>query len=377
MTHLLALWNPSYANDPLEAHLSVLHERIRRWHDKEIPDDDVGVWWGLIRSPNRLEPLPHLAELEALAEAIDADPDTERHLYLTDYRSLVVGELQEIAFVRPDAGEPVPAYYAEGDHRCDAWLRLGDLRTLVRDDLPGVIEALRALRNVRYHDKPVSLYGGMVQLPLIVRRDDAQTWFSDADTAPLDGKLWAEFDREHGSAIARMSGELRDNLLGSVTWERLHPTSRAFVATAEAEWRDRAGDPAHDPSAVLVGFAKVVELEANRALQRVLAKVPQELGRANIDGATVELAGGRALTLGQLAHVLEHEPALGEAIYRLGGDADWFATEWPPQLAEWARVRNAASHTGTVKKARARQLRDRLLGVGCAAVLGMLVGVGR
>jgi hypothetical protein len=35
-----------------------------------------------------------------------------------------------------------------------------------------VIEALGRLRNTRDRDRPVSLYGGMVELPLIATRDD-------------------------------------------------------------------------------------------------------------------------------------------------------------------------------------------------------------
>jgi len=38
-----------------------------------------------------------------------------------------------------------------------------------------VIEQLRQLRNVRYHDQRVSLYGGMVDLPLVVTRPDGAT----------------------------------------------------------------------------------------------------------------------------------------------------------------------------------------------------------
>jgi hypothetical protein len=40
-----------------------------------------------------------------------------------------------------------------------------DIRRLVADDTPAVMEELKRLRNTRYHDRPVSLYGGMVDLP--------------------------------------------------------------------------------------------------------------------------------------------------------------------------------------------------------------------
>jgi len=73
--------------------------------------------------------------------------------------------------VREDEGERdhVPAYY-EG-HACDFWFRLFDVRRLVSDDTPAVIEEAAKLRNAGYHDRPVSLYGGMVDAPLLVHRD--------------------------------------------------------------------------------------------------------------------------------------------------------------------------------------------------------------
>jgi hypothetical protein len=77
-----------------------------------------------------------------------------------------------------------------------------------------------------------------------------------------------------------------------------------------------------------------------------------------------------------LAHVLQREGALCQAVHSLGSDAAWFVTEWPPQVGEWAEHRNNASHTGTVTKRHALSLRNRLLGVGCEGVLGRVVGVG-
>ena len=37
-----------------------------------------------------------------------------------------------------------------------------------------MIAELKLLRNPEYHDRPVSLYGGMVDLPLIVVRPDGK-----------------------------------------------------------------------------------------------------------------------------------------------------------------------------------------------------------
>ena len=66
----------------------------------------------------------------------------------------------------------VPAYYRHQSLRCDCWFKLLDIRRLAQDDTLAVIAELKRLRNVHYNDRPVSLYGGMVDLPLVVTRED-------------------------------------------------------------------------------------------------------------------------------------------------------------------------------------------------------------
>src|SRR5690606_8073327 len=90
--HLVTVWAPSRGPDPLQAHLQLLLDLRRRERAGELEDEDVYVWWGKIRSPNRQQPLPHLDQILALDEVLRGDqgPDAEIHLYLTDYRSLYV-----------------------------------------------------------------------------------------------------------------------------------------------------------------------------------------------------------------------------------------------------------------------------------------------
>jgi len=63
----------------------------------------------------------------------------------------------------------VPDYYA--GHAIDFWFRLFDLRRLITGDTLEVIGELKKLKNTGYHDRPVSLYGGMADLLLIVYPD--------------------------------------------------------------------------------------------------------------------------------------------------------------------------------------------------------------
>ena len=59
---------------------------------------------------------------------------------------------------------------------CDFWYKLLDLRRLATDTR-AVIAELKGLRNLGYHEMPVSLYGGMVDLPLVTYRQDARRFF--------------------------------------------------------------------------------------------------------------------------------------------------------------------------------------------------------
>jgi hypothetical protein len=190
--HLLTVWDPS-RGDAMQAHLQLLLDARRRHRDHGDSEDDVYVWWGKIRSPNRQQPMAHLPEILAIDEILkgDAAAETEVHLYLTDYRSLYVAHVGEVVGddVRDDEDTEryVPRLYDGA--QCDCWFRLWDIRRLVLDDTLGVIAELKQLRNTHYHDRPVSIYGGMVDLPLVVTRPDAARWFDPATRALyIDGR---------------------------------------------------------------------------------------------------------------------------------------------------------------------------------------------
>ena len=237
--HLLAVWNPAYSGDALDVHLSLLLEWSRRRAAGQAEADEVYVGWGKIRSKNREGPLKHHDQVTALDA--QAQAGTETHLYLTDYRSLYVAEVGEVT---------------DED---------------VREDTPAVIEEAGKLRNVGYHDRPVSLYGGMVDLPLLVHREPEAQWFSDRN-ALTEGGLWAERAAALRSDTERMSRELRDNLFGRDLWSAMEPATRSFLASAEAVFRARRDDPGFDLSGVAVEYAKAVETELNALVFPALKK---------------------------------------------------------------------------------------------------------
>ncbi len=381
--HLLTVWNPSYSDDALDQHLRVLVEWARRHRDGEAKWDDVYVWWAKLRSENREQALPHLDDVLAL----DAQTQSEEtHLYLTDYRSLYVAWLGEVTGddVRQDGErDHMPAYYSErfGDHEVDAWFRLFDLRRIVADDAPETIRQLRTLRNTRYHGKPVSLYGGIVDLPLIVTRSPRTFWFRDRE-ALTGGALWAEREAAGRSDVVRLNAELRDNMFGREVWAGFEPGTRSFLASAEAVFRARRGDAAFDLSGAAVEYVKAVEVEVNalvfEAARRGVAGWDASDRLVRIEGSSVDLSGQVPhQSVGSLLHLLERSGEVKRALrttFPAPDDQAFLLDELPGALRTLRDLRNPAAHSQMVAARALEPVRDHLLGVGRA---GLLSRVGR
>ena len=376
--HLVTVWNPSYSEDVLDTHLDIL----LRWSEKrargQADREDVYVWWAKIRSKNRDGPLPHHAEVMALDEQAQAGVET--HLYLTDYRSLYVAEIGEITGddVRADEGEHehMPPYYR--DHAVDIWFRLFDMRRLITGDTLEVIDELKKLKNTGYHDRPVSLYGGIVDLPLIVYRDSPVEWFSDIDTLN-EGRLWAERAAEHRSDAERMSRELRDNLFGREIWPLLESATRSFLASAEAVFRSHRDDPGFDLSGSAVSYAKAVETELNAllfpALRRLLkGKTPLER-EIRDEGRLLDLGGVVShQTLGTIRHVLEHSDILQAGVKKaMPHDHSWLLGVLPRELEPILELRNAGAHSETTSALSLQRARRNVLGIGSEGLLSRIV----
>jgi hypothetical protein len=382
--HLVSVWNPAYASDAMSASVALLLHHVRSHRDGKREEEDVFVWWGKAKSPNRQAPLPHLDDILAMDEALrqESDGDQEVHLYLTDYRSLYVGHVGEIIAndLRADKKEEayVPAFYRTSDLRCDCWFKLFDIRRVIADDTIAVIDELKKLRNTRYNDRPVSIYGGMVELPLIVTREDGARYFEpDVREKLIEGRYWVEFDAER-AGIGELEGELRDNVVGQRTWHALDPAVRTFVATAESLFRAHRRDPAFDFSPVVVDFAKAIELQTNIILRRGLSGVPASDRLTNVDGRSVDPTAGEHWPLGALARLIGEAQHLNQALKRrLGASGEWFTASLPAVLRELSDVRNPAAHSKAVAVADAQRWRDRVLGIGNTGLLSELARSGR
>ncbi len=376
--HLLALWSPSYSGDALDAHLDVLLKWAGEHAAGRAESDDVYVWWAKIRSQNRDGRLPHHADVLALdAQARD---QVETHLYLTDYRSLYVADVGEVTDddVREMQGEleHMPGYYA--GHAIDFWFRLFDLRRLVTGDTVEVSAELKKLRNTGYHDRPLSLYGGMVDLPLIVYREQRAAWFSDKD-ALNEGRLWAESAAAHRSDAERMARDLRDNLFGREIWPLFGPATRSFLASAEAVFRLHRDDSGFDLSGAALSYAKAVETELNELLFSALrtamrGKQPQER-EVRVDGRLIDLGGQVPhQTLGALKRLLEHEQIVQSGVKQaMRHDHSWVLGVLPRELAALTELRNRGAHADVTRAAELEGVRRAVVGIAGEGLLNKLV----
>lgn len=374
--HLVGVWNPSYAADAMSSTVALLLRRVSAHRQGDLDEDGVYVWWGKVKSSNRQSPLPHLGEILAMDRGLQSEDgaESEMHLYLTDYRSLYVGHVAEVTADDPrgdgEDRETVPSFYADMEFKCDCWFRLFDIRRVVSDDTVAVVEELKKLRNTRYNDRPVSLYGGMVELPLIVTRADGARYFEQEIRDKLiDGRFWVEFDVER-TEIGRLERDLRENVVGEKAWNALDPAARTFVATAESLFREHRRDAAFDFSAVVIDLAKAAELQTNIILRRALREAPVAERRANVDGRSVDLAAGELWPLGVLARLIGEDEQINRLLKRrFSAHGEWFTASLPAVLKELSQLRNPAAHSVTVSAESALKWRDRVLGIGQLGLL--------
>lgn len=317
-----------------------------------------------------------MEDLRRLANELESEERESLELYLTDYRSLYVAEVDEITEGElPDDERPhAPEYYFGNQPlNCDAWFCVRDIRRLVVDDMPAVIAELRKLRNMHYHERPVSLFGGMVDLPLLVRRSDERAMFDPAEREhATGGHLWAQFDAEQTAGTAAMERELRDNVLGDNVWNALDITARGCLASAEKLFRERRGDPSFDFAPVIAGFAKALEIQVNAILRVVIPQLPAQARMANLDGRTVALDERGPLSLGDLARAIGGERELNQALAAKLRDGGWFTGPLPAILDDLRTVRNPAVHSARIDRKTALHWRNRMLGIGVEGIFARL-----
>jgi hypothetical protein len=383
--HLLAVWNPVLGADAMEQHLRVLQDAARRHRHGKLKADEVYVWWGKLRSERRKGPLPHLDDILGIETEKTRDEEgPETHLYLTDYASLYVAHLGAVRRDAPERGDTqLPSFYRKlatqrglknSAGLCDCWFKLWDMRRLVDDDTTEVAHELRKLANTRYEGKPVSMYGGMVELPLIVTESRPIRYFDPATRRTYVGdRFWVEFDAEQGGTGA-VERDLRENLFGEAAWRAFGPTTRTFIASGERMFREHRRDQLFDLGLALLEYAKALEVRCNTLIRQALADAPPRVRYWNRDGRSLAVTD-HPLGLTQLASYLT-DREVSDYLCRRLTNGGFFVTELPPVLDQLAKLRNDVAHQELVERDEVVRGREWLCGVGRDGVLVRLAGVG-
>lgn len=375
--HLMTVWNPSYGDDIMDQHIAVLLEQGEKLKSGEAAIGDVYTWWAKVRSPRRRESLPHLTDILALQEQIDSGAET--HLYLTDFQSLYVGWLDRLTEenILLDEGEKenIPSYYFNGKWPIDFWLRLKDIRCIVQDDTLSTNDELRKLLNLRYEKNPVSIYGGILETPLIVQRKRPRSWFAGRDELTNE-RLWAEFDSDIRGPTATVAKELRDNLFGRMLWSRLEPESQRFLAAGEAVFRTHKNDPSFDFSVPLVECCKTVETELNALLfppirEKLKDEPPAKRIVPGNEKYEIDLGGEvRHQTLGSIHYLLKDSEFFKKAVRTaIGSGSTWILEQLPDRLAGLKQIRNPGAHKRSFNLEEVDAHRNEILGIGCEGLI--------
>jgi hypothetical protein len=164
-----------------------------------------------------------------------------------------------------------------------------------------------------------------------------------------------------------MQRELRENRFGARLWSALDPAARAFIATGEQLYRAHRADAAFDMSAVLMDFAKAMEVQVNTVLRAALTGVGSspDLRHENVEGKTVDLVTDGPWTLGELERAIGQDEARNTFLKRRLYHGEWFTTQLPPILGELRDARNKAAHVNQLDHETVGRLREQLVGVGC------------
>ena len=233
----------------------------------------------------------------------------------------------------------------------------------------------RSYAITHYADRPVSLYGGMVHLPLIVSRDDGARFFDPSfRTSLLDGQYWAEADAGR-TGLGAIERDLRENVLGEEAWNGLDLSTRTFIATAEQIFRTNRDDAGFDFSGVVVNLAKALEVQVITLVRRALAVRPEAERTVLINEKPKDVTKGTPVSLGQLGYVIAKDPTFRQRSSPGSSMVTGCSPAVGPFSRAFSRHRNPAAHSQVVNRDDARKLRNQLLGIGCHGDLVQLAGI--
>lgn len=243
MLNLMILYNPYYQQDVIVHHVNVLVNNADQ--------NSARVAFGKVRSKLRSDESFSGDSLLPLQRAIASEGYLQ--LFLTDYADMYVAKVIEVT--DEDRSDFAPSYYRNKQLDVEAWFVLSDIRQIVDNDFQQVRD--RVLGNMTtpsFGNHHYAVYGNQYRFPLEVRMDYSIDYFAEAPFCYY-------VDIFKSPEYIATKQHLIDYRFGEKVFYSLHPNSQESVISAEIEYAQNRQDKLYDFSAVVIKYAKAVELE--------------------------------------------------------------------------------------------------------------------
>lgn len=366
--NLLILYNPYYNQEVIEDHVRILNQNSVATASK--------VAFGKIRSKRRDYEHPFEEKIDALCDAVS--PESPLQLFLTDLASVYVCYVEEVTTTLN--GVKAPAYYDALD--VDRWFIVSDIREITRDNFGYVRDyVLTNLTTPNYGDHTYALYGNRYDYPLMVDQKEPIHYFEGFEegerhfTNVFKNKLYQS-----------IQNDLSHYVFGRELLFSMHPDSMESLIYAEMEYLEHKDDATHDFSSIVISYAKAFENESYYFLRKLFAILLEYDPALERISYSVQ---GRDF---KLRDYLTQKPNMGTNKFLLGNpdiydsyngyftDRRTYASlfnllkfELKNAIYIIQKVRNEASHGGTVLKKECDDVRAVMIGIGQGSILSSVL----
>jgi hypothetical protein len=364
MTNTLVLYNPYYQHDVIVAHTNTL---------LSCPDQkNARVAFGKVRSKLRDDEALCEQALKKLQEAIARDGYLQ--LFLTDYANMFVAKVIEVTTEsRYDAA---PMYYREKNLDVEMWFVLSDLRQIVDNDFQKVRDLhLTDMTTPAFANHHYAVYGNSYTYPLEIVMDNPIDYFEDTEFSYYT-------DMFKSAEYIETKRHLIHYRFGEEIFYALHPNSQESIISAEIEYAQNSNDPLYDFSAVVIKYAKAIELELYLFIRTTMLYLSK---CDNLIASIAYQVQGHAYQISDLQNT---KPNIGTYKFLLGQPDIKNAIQTfiqNPQLRNFLQhglrysintiqdIRNESAHGLVTPMKECKSMRSQVIGIGVSGMIADLI----
>lgn len=364
MTNILVLYNPYYQHDVIIAHTNLL---------LSAPDqNNARVAFGKIRSKLREDDSICDDAVEKYRAAIDSDGYLQ--LFLTDYANMFVAKVVEVT--KEPRNEIAPLYYREKSLDVELWFVLSDIRQLVDNDFKVVRDQhLASMTTPSFGNHHYAVYGNSYTYPLDISMDKPIDYFEDEQSTYYT-------DMFKSPLYIETKKHMIHYRFGEEIFNALHPNTQESIISAEIEYSQNRHDPLYDFSAVVIKYAKAVELELYLFIRTSLYYLTQ--CNQAIASISYQVQGHSY----QVRDLQSTKPNIGTYKFLLGQDDIKNAIQTHiqnPQLRNFLQhglrfyihtiqdLRNESAHGSTTPIKECESMRSQVIGIGISGIIADLI----